>query len=260
MSADTGSELILSAKQATRGKIKYMRSYTHVFERDDWFVNLLVSSVCFFIPVIGPLVFMGYQYQVIEGFIRRPNEKMSKFKFNQFTLMLSRGIYPVVASLVLQVLMAPFYWMIFSMITAFALLLKHGASSALTIFAAIFIVFAIFVISFVIHLIMGPLMLRAGLSQSFSETFNFRWIYRFVKTMWSKEIMSVLFFMISRMIILIIGMLMCCVGFFPAAALVMLAMTHLTYQQYEIFLANGGEPIPLKEETPCYPVEQPANL
>jgi hypothetical protein len=39
--------------------------------------------------------------------------------------------------------------------------------------------------------------------------------------------------------------------------LVGLAMSHLTYQQYAIFLAKGGEPIPLKEETPCYPVEQP---
>jgi len=258
MSADTGSELILSANQATRRKIKYMRSYTHVFERDDWFVNLLVSSVCFLIPVIGPLVFMGYQYQVVEGFIRRPNEKMPKFEFNQFTLMLSRGVYPVVASLVLQCLMAPLYlFSVLSSSLAFALLHEGSEPIALTIFIAISIAFANIVVFFVIHLIMAPLMLRAGISQSFSKTFNFRWIRSFVRTVWLEEITSILFCTISSMVVSIIGILMCCVGFYPATALVMLAMTHLTYQQYEIFLANGGEPIPLKEETPCYPVEQP---
>ena len=39
----------------------------------------------------------------------------------------------------------------------------------------------------------------------------------------------------------------------PAAALCMLAHAQMTYQQYEIFLARGGEPIPLKSP-PAAPV------
>ena len=112
MSADHGLETIPSANRTTRRNMEYMRSYTHVFERDDWFVNLLLGSLCFFIPVIGHLVFMGYQYQVLEGFIRRPSEKIPKFDFNQFTEMLTRGVYPFVVSLVLQFLMVPVFLII----------------------------------------------------------------------------------------------------------------------------------------------------
>ncbi len=257
MSADHGSETIPSANRTTRRKMEYMRSYTHVFERDDWFVNLLLGSLCFFIPVIGHLVFMGYQYQVVEGFIRRPNEKMSKFDFNQFTEMLTRGVYPFIVSLVLQLLMVPVFFIIFFVPMAIPAMFDPGEQPIVMMLVAIFIVLATIIGLFAVHLIIGPLMLRAGLSQSFNETFNFRWIRSFVRMMWLEEIKSSLFLMISSIFVSIIGMLMCFVGIYPAAALVMLAMSHLTYQQYVIFLANGGEPIPLKDEIPCYPVEQP---
>ncbi len=75
--------------------------------------------------------------------------------------------------------------------------------------------------------------------------------------MWLEEIMSLFFLVFSSLVVVGIGIILCVVGMYPAATLVMLAMSHLSYQQYAIFLANGGEPIPLKEEAPCYPVEQP---
>jgi len=216
-----------------------------------------LSSVCFLIPVIGHLVFMGYQYQVVEGFLRRPNEKMSKFDFNQFTQMLTRGVYPFVAGLLLQIFMVPVFLIVIFVPMTIPAMFNGGDQRIAVMLVAIFIVLASIIVSFVAHLIIGPLMLRAGLSQSFNETFNFSWIRSFVRMMWLEEIMSSLFLMISSMFVSIIGMLMCFVGIYPAAALVLLATSHLTYKQYAIFLANGGEPIPLKEETPCYPVEQP---
>jgi hypothetical protein len=253
----TASESTSSAKQATPRKTEYLRSYLHVFERDDWFVNLALSSACFFIPIIGHIVFMGYQYQVVEGFLRRPNEKISKFDFNQFTQMLSRGVYPFVVSLVLQFLVVPLFFIIAVVPIAIPLMFDGEVRAPAMMLATLFVVFVTIVGSFVVHLIIGPLMLRAGLSQSFSATFNFRWIRSFVRMMWFEEILSMLFLMISSIFVSIIGMLMCFVGIYPAVALMSLAMSHLTYQQYAIFLANGGEPIPLKEETPCYPGEQP---
>ena len=249
---DTRSESI-----AIRRKTHYLYSYTHVFERDDWFVNLILGSLCFFIPIIGHVVFMGYQYQVVEGFIRRPNQKMSKFDFNQFTEMLTRGVYPFVVSLILQFLIVPVFIIIALVAMVIPAMFDRGEQPLAMMLVGIFIAFATIIGLFAIHLIMGPLMLRAGICQSFKETFNFRWIRSFVRMMWLEEIKSSLFLMISSIFVSIIGMLMCFVGIYPAIALMALAMSHLTYQQYAIFLANGGEPIPLKEENPCYPVEQP---
>ena len=178
MSADTESESV-----PTRNKMDYMHSYTHVFERGDWFVNLLMGSVCFFIPVIGHLVFMGYQYQVIEGFVRRPGTKLNKFDFNEFTQMLNRGVYPFVVSLALQFLMVPVFFVISFVPIAIPMMFGPDIQPIAITLVAIFIVFATLAFLLVVHLIIGPLMLRAGLSQSFHETFDFKWIRSFVKMM-----------------------------------------------------------------------------
>lgn len=252
MSADTGAK-----STTTRKQMHYMHSYTHVFKRDDWLINLIMGSLCLFIPVIGHLVFMGYQYQVIEGFIRRPNAKLAKFDFSEFTQMLNRGIYPFVVSMALQFLMVPIFLIIAFVPMAIPLMFEFEMQRIAIMFVALFIVFATIAFILVIHLIIGPLMLRAGLSQSFGETFDMKWIRSFIKMMWLEEIMSLFFLMFSSLVVVGIGIILCFVGMYPAATLVMLAMSHLSYQQYAIFLANGGEPIPLKEEAPCYPVEQP---
>lgn len=247
MSADHRSGTIPSAHLTTTHKMEYMRSYMHVFERDDWFVNLLLSSLCFFIPVIGQVIFMGYQYQVVEGFVRRPHEKMSKFNFNQFTELLTRGVYPFVISLILQLLMIPVFIVIFIVPMAIPAMFDREAQGIAITLVVIFIFLAITLLSFVLQLILLPLMLRAGLCQSFNETFNLRWLRSWVKMMWLEEIMSSAFLLITGIFVSFIGMLMCFVGIYPATVLIMLAMSHLTYQQYTIFLANGGEPIPLKD-------------
>jgi hypothetical protein len=265
MSADTGSGSILHVNLTPRRKMRYMYSYMHVFEHDDWFMTLILGSVCsFFIPVIGPIVFAGYLYQGIEGFIRRPNQKMSKFDFNQFTQRLTRGVYPFVVALILQFLgmavsiIISFFPMA---IVPFIVMLESGVHPIAPLIGLmlimIFYVVVLIISYFALALIMPLLMLRAGLSQSFKEIINFRWICSFVRMMWLEQTMSSLFLIISSISVLSIGMLMCFVGVWPAAVLTWLAGSHLTYQQYAIFLAKGGEPIPLKEETPCYPVEQP---
>jgi hypothetical protein len=60
-------------------------------------------------------------------------------------------------------------------------------------------------------------------------------------------ILAQLFVVISGMIVGTIGLLVCCVGFYPATTLVMLAQAHIWFQLYQLYLARGGTPIPLKE-------------
>jgi hypothetical protein len=45
----------------------------------------------------------------------------------------------------------------------------------------------------------------------------------------------------------LIGMLLFCVGVYPATAWAMLAQGYMYFQFYELFLQRGGEPIPLKD-------------
>jgi hypothetical protein len=54
-----------------------------------------------------------------------------------------------------------------------------------------------------------------------------------------------LFLAVSSMVVMFLGMMAFCVGMYPAMAIVMLARAHAEYQLYELYLARGGEPIPL---------------
>jgi hypothetical protein len=59
-------------------------------------------------------------------------------------------------------------------------------------------------------------------------------------------LLTVLFLMASGTVIVTLGLLACCIGVIPAGVIVMMASAHLVGQLYAIFLARGGEPIPLK--------------
>ena len=231
-------------------KMQYWRSYSYVFERKDWMANLLLCSVCFLIPVIGPLILMGYQFKVIEDLHKHPGQKMPKFDFSQFSELLSRGIYPFVVSLILQLVLTPLCLILWFLPMLFAGMFENEAILILGIFVSFILILVASVLG---GMITGPFLLRAGLSQSFGETFNFGWILHFMRMVWIEEIVSTLFFMFSSMLLVMVGLLLCFVGVYPAAALCMLAHAQMTYQQYEIFLARGGEPIPLKTP-PAAPV------
>ena len=239
-----------SAKSERPIKMQYWRSYSYIFEREDWMANLLLCSVCFLIPVIGPLIMLGYQFKVIEDLHKHPGQKMPKFDFGQFSELLSRGIHPFVVNLILSLVLTPLFLILWFLPVLLAGMFENEAILILGGFVSFILILVVSVMS---SLITGPFMLRAGLSQSFGETFNFGWILHFMRMVWIEEIVSTLFLMFSSMLLVLVGFMFCFVGMYPAIALCALAHAHMTYQQYEIFLASGGEPIPLKSP-PAAPV------
>src|SRR5262245_33154304 len=49
----------------------YLGSYRFVFRSRNWATNLLFATLCSLIPAIGPIVLMGYFFEIIEYLIRR---------------------------------------------------------------------------------------------------------------------------------------------------------------------------------------------
>jgi hypothetical protein len=94
-----------------------------------------------------------------------------------------------------------------------------------------------------LNLFMVPLIMRAGLSQDFAETFNFAWIKDFVRKMWLDTLLAILFLMVSSMIVVMLGYLACCIGVFFAQPIVLMAYAHILYQLYAIYLTRGGTPV-----------------
>src|SRR6516225_3384550 len=53
--------------------MRYLQSYSFLFGSRNWVNNLLLASLCVLIPVIGPIILIGYLFEVIDVLLgRRP--------------------------------------------------------------------------------------------------------------------------------------------------------------------------------------------
>ena len=68
--------------------------------------------------------------------------------------------------------------------------------------------------------------------------------------MWLETLLSSLFIIALAMLAMCLGLLAFFVGVFPAMAAVMLMQGHLYLQLYQLYLARGGQKIPLKPSGP----------
>ena len=230
--------------------MRYMEAYNYIFAHPEWTTNVLLSSVCSLIPVIGNIVLLGYQYEIVEAMHRFPGQLYPKFDFGRFSQYLMRGVWPFLVNLIVSVLLqVPIQCGNFTLMGLSAAAGQGGDNDAAGIAIGVgFLVFMLFVIvlSIAVGLAMFPMLLRAGLSQDFGQAFKFAWIKDFLAKMWVELLLTILFLMATGTLVAMLGMLACCIGLIPAAVIIMMASAHLVGQLYMLYLSRGGEPIPLK--------------
>jgi hypothetical protein len=131
-----------------------------------------------------------------------------------------------------------------------------GDEAAMTIVAIITVSILVvvgIVMWIVMILLITPFMIRAGLTQDFRASFDIPWVKDFVRKMWKEILLSTVFLMAMAVIVELLGLLAFCVGIYPAVAAVMLMQGHLYLQLYQLYLARGGQKIPLKPSGPLKP-------
>lgn len=232
--------------------MRYLYAFTWVTESKNWMMNVLLSGVCNFIPIIGPLVILGYQYENVENLYRRRNSKCLDFDFGRFVEYLTRGVWPFLAQLIMSIVVVPLIWVIAILPWLLMGPATGGGQPAggapmfmVLFFCVMLLIFALAVVLF--SFVMLPLTLRAGLSQDFGETFKFGWVVDFVRRMWLEMILTSLLLSAAMMVLVFCGILLCFVGVYFIPMIGMIAYAHLASQLYEVFLSRGGEPIPLKD-------------
>lgn len=211
-------------------------------------MHLLIGAACQFIPIVGPLVLMGYLYIVIEAKHRHGDAQFPDFDFDRLGGYLVRGVWPflaaIVASLPLILLIVPAF-----VVIAFLPVVSRQngeppvAAIALVISAALLLM----LLSFAWQFVTMPIVLRAGLSQDFGTAFSLEFVRDFLRRVWKEWALSVLFLLITAPLVILAGVLLLCIGIYAAAVLLTFAQCHIQYQLYELYLQRGGTPIPLKE-------------
>ena len=233
-------------------QLEYMRMFMFVFDNPNWAMNLLWGSLCILvssaIPIVPQMILAGYTWELIELWHRQGHDRYPDFDTGKLGDYLGRGVWPFLVTLVLSLaMMAIMMPVIFiGMFGTMALVAQTDQPAFLLLYIVLFLF--IHVLAIGMNVVMIPMLLRAGLSQSFGEGFNFGWVMSFIKLTFKEILLGSLFLMVGNTVVIFGGMALLCIGVYPAATLVMLAWAHFLWQLYQIFLDRGGEPIPLKTQ------------
>ena len=246
-------------------KPQYFAALNYVFEHPDWAMSLLMGSVCMLIPILNSLIILGYRYEIVELKVRFPDQLYPKFDFNRFSQYLTRGLWPFLIDFIVQfIINIPLQISIWIVILSVGAVMESD-SQALVVAACVGIpILILMMILFLIalNLLLIPITLRAGLSQDFGMAFNFPWIKDFLRKVGLQALLFNLFLIPVGFVLGIGGYMACCFGVLPVAFFLMgPVLAHYHGQLYRMYLAKGGEPIPLKplQMEPTYTLPAPGS-
>lgn len=235
-----------------------MRSFQFISENPKWLQNVLFVAVCAMLPVIGPLLIMGYQFEMAESLLHGTKRGgYVDFDFDRFTKYLVRGLWPFLVSLIVgMVMVIPMIMMWMAMVMLMVLAEKSGAGGPLIAIGMMFLFLLLFVLSIALNVVMIPFQLRAGYSQDIAKAFDIGFAKEFLGLMWKEILVGMFFLILCSIPLMLIGMALCFVGVYATTSILMLAQGHLIdYQLYAIYLSRGGTPIPEKREDVAVSVE-----
>lgn len=226
--------------------MKYIESITDFLKSPKWMTNLLLAAVCCLIPVVGPMVVLGW---LITGFWCRKDESPATFPdfdFSNFVAWLQRGLWPMLVSIVAGIAV---YFVFVIPIIIVSLVLggsgRDGGGGFMALIGGLVVLGLQLVMLLSFVFLIKPLMLRAILAQDFAAAFDFKFVKRFVSLTWLEILISSLFLAAASMVLGLAGMIALCVGVFLVPPVLYFAIVHLDKQLYQLYLARGGEPLSL---------------
>jgi Protein of unknown function (DUF4013) len=237
--------------------MKYMESYRFLFRSPNWITNLLLCTVAQFVPVIGPMVFLGYQFEIIEILHRRGDGDYPDVDLDRLNRYLGRGAWVFLVHLVVYLPMIPlFMFLYFGFWIGMAMAASPRGNPAMIIPVLIFCFcgFAfLMLLEFALNVILMPMTLRAGLLSDFNSAFSWTFIRDFLSRMWLRTLLAELFLFVTGIPLAFAGMALFFIGLYPAATLMLFARTYLLYELYEEYLRRGGMEIQRPAEHMPYP-------
>lgn len=233
--------------------MNYTNSVFDFFKSPKWFINMLLGTVCLFIPVVGPMVLSGW---LIQGFFGARKESdaagFPEFDFNLFGKHLERGAWPFLVNLVVSLVMTVILYAVIGVLMILVAMVTAGIGEANSDAAGVVVIISMGAISIAsiliaipMQLVMRTMQLRAAITQDFAAAFQFGFIKRFIALTWKEQILATFFLMFAGLALMLAGAVVVCVGMYLAMPVIFFAMWHLDHQLYELYLQRGGEPIPV---------------
>lgn len=226
-----------------REAMAYMEAFSSFFKVPQWGKNMAFMALCMLIPIIGPLVLIGY---LVTHFVRQHyngDEDLAEFTFDRFGDYLGRGLWPFLMGLIIMVCFIPIYALYFGAI-AVAANVGETAAAIVGIGGGLVFLLAMVVFGFLAQ----PLFLKAMLTQQLGGAFDLTFAKDFVSKMWLEMILAGLFLTAISIPLVLVGYLACFVGVYAAIAVQYWATFQIQRQAYEVYLFRGGIPIDISSD------------
>src|SRR5688572_24345191 len=106
--AAAGASMPVTAPKLER--LEYFRAYSYIFDNPEWTMVLLWGALMAIVPVVGPLVLLGYMFVVMDGLLASGGARFPVLDLNRFVDYLVRGLWPFLASLVVSLVLLPLFF------------------------------------------------------------------------------------------------------------------------------------------------------
>lgn len=225
----------------------FKEPFSRFFDHPNCKHNWLFLTVCFLIPVVGPMVALGWIFRCFVAWLDERPEPA--FDFQYFADYLKEGLWPTLVSMlvvfVAMILLTPIAFLLF-----FGLIATMGenpeAAEGLAIATTVLVICGAYLLSFaLIGMFLTPAMINSGLRQDFKSGFSLSFIFDFLKRSWAPLLWSQFVLIIMWFVGMFLGYMALIVGVYFVYGIMSFIAWHMHFQVYRHYLSKGGEEIPL---------------
>ena len=224
-------------------EISIKKAVEDLFSTEKKWKTVLLMSVCQLIPIVGPIVVVGYLFRRFASV--RKGIPVEDFEFDNFGEFLQIGLWPFLASMVIGVIAVPFILLAFTPVFLMAI---NPESIPIVIVAGILVIILYLLIMGLAMAISLPVMLRSGLMMDFKAGFNKNFVMSFAGKVGKSLVLKMYLLLLIAIIPMLVGYLALFVGLYVVMTIMSFAQFHLLFQHYDLFLEKGGEEIPIHPE------------
>lgn len=221
--------------------INFEAACKDLFKTEKKWMTLLLLSVCFLIPVVGPMVILGYLFRRYAG--ERAGIPAADFDFAHFGEHLQTGLWPVLSGMVAALVCVPFVML--AMVPMFVIPVLDPQNEVLILIGFALGMGLYMAALLAMNLLIMPIQLRSGLMMDFMAGFSGRFLIDFIKKVGLSYFLWYALLMMASVLLMFVGYLAFIVGVYVVVTWVAVTSFHLLFQHYDLYLERGGTPIPV---------------
>ncbi len=220
--------------------MRYMDALKALFKHPQWGKQVLFTSICSLIPIVGNIALLGHFLGVFVHQRENDPQTYAPFDFGRLGEYLGKGIWPFLALLISGVISVP---CIFVAMAPVFLASAIGLEGALVALAGFISLVLYLVVICAIMVLQVPLCIKAGLTQNLGAALSWSFVRDFAKKVTGPILLANLFLFALAIPGTIVGILTCGLGIFPLVAIMLFTQWQLFGQIYQLYLDRGGEVI-----------------